>query len=149
MASMAVINEFLSAPAIALIGMSRSGKRFGNYAYRALVAKGYRVYPIHPHAAVINGVKCYADYSDLPEAADAALIVVPSTNAVAAVRRAAAAGVHYVWLQQGSESAAVLSACRDLGLKVVSGECILMFARPTGIHKVHRWVWGALGKLPA
>lgn len=43
MSSMAKIEEFLSQPSVALIGMSRSGKKFGNFAYRALVAKGYRV----------------------------------------------------------------------------------------------------------
>ena len=47
--------------------MSRSGKKFGNFAYKALASKGYRVYPIHPDATAINGVKCYSDYADLPE----------------------------------------------------------------------------------
>jgi hypothetical protein len=28
----------------------------------------------------------------------------------------------------------------------VAGDCILMFARPTGVHKAHKWVWGLLGK---
>jgi uncharacterized protein len=149
MSSMASINKFLSAPALALIGMSRSGKKFGNFAYRALVSKGYRVYPIHPHATAINGIKCYPNYTALPEPVEEVLIVVPPSQAMAAIRRAAASGVRRVWLQQGSESPEVLNACRDLGLSVSSGECILMFARPAGVHKAHRWVWGLLGKLPA
>jgi hypothetical protein len=45
---------------------------------------------------------------------------------------AAAAGIHHVWLQQGAESPEVLKACRDAGIDAVSGECVLMFARPTG-----------------
>jgi predicted CoA-binding protein len=146
---MAMIERFLSRPAMALIGMSRSGKKFGNAAYRALVSKGYRVYPIHPIAATIGGVKCYTDYAALPEGVDAALIVVPPAQAIAAIRAAAAAGVRSVWLQQGAESEDAIKECRDRGLEVISGECILMFARPTGIHKAHRWIWGALGKLPA
>ena len=149
MSSMAGINEFLSAPALALIGMSRSGKKFGNFAYRALASKGYRIYPIHPHATAINGIKCYPNCAALPEPIEEVLIVVPPAQAIAAIRSAAAAGVRRVWLQQGSESAEVLKACEDLGLSVVSGECILMFARPAGVHKVHRWAWGLLGKLPA
>jgi predicted CoA-binding protein len=149
MSSMTSINEFLSAPALALIGMSRSGKKFGNFAYRALVSKGYRVYPIHPYATAIKGIKCYPDYAALPEPVEDVLVVVPPPQAIAAVRSAAVSGVRRVWLQQGSESAEVLKACRDLGLSVISGECILMFARPAGVHKAHRWVWGLLGKLPA
>jgi len=31
---------------------------------------------------------------------------------------------------------------------VIHGECILMFARPAGIHWFHRWLWGVLGRLP-
>jgi uncharacterized protein len=149
MSSMATIHKFLSTPAMALAGMSRSGKKFGNLAYRELVSKGYRVYPIHPDAMAINGVKCYSDYSDLPEPVDTVLIVVPPAQAIVAIRKAVAAGIHSVWLQQGSESAEVLKECRDLGVDAISGECILMFAQPTGVHKAHHWLWGVLGKLPA
>jgi predicted CoA-binding protein len=149
MSSMAMIEKFLSRPAMALIGMSRSGKKFGNAAYRALISKGYRVYPIHPTAATIRGVKCYADFNALPERVDTALIVVPPLHAIGAIRAAAAAGVRRVWLQQGAESEDAVKECRDRGVEVISGECILMFARPRGIHKAHRWICGALGRLPA
>ncbi len=149
MSSMAMIDQFVSQPALALMGMSRSGKKFGNFAYRALVSKGYRVYPIHPDANDINGVRCYSDFADLPERVEGALVVLPAAKALSAIRKAAAAGIRRVWLQQGLESPDVLRACQELGIDVISGECILMFARPTGYHKMHRWVWGMLGKLPA
>jgi hypothetical protein len=51
--------------------------------------------------------------------------------------------------QQGAESPVVTLACAELGLDAVAGECILMFAKPTGVHKVHRWVSRLVGKLPA
>ena len=149
MSSREMIDQFLSRPAFALMGISRSGKKFGNFAYRALVSKGYRVYPIHPDARTINGVRCYANFEDLPERIEAALVVLPPEKALGAVRKAAAAGVRRIWLQQGSESPDLLRTCQELGIEGISGECILMFARPTGYHKMHRWVWGVLGKLPA
>jgi uncharacterized protein len=149
MSSREMIDQFLSRPAFALMGISRSGKKFGNFAYRALVSKGYRVYPIHPDARTINGVRCYANFEDLPERIEAALVVLPPEKALGAVRKAAAAGVRRIWLQQGSESPDLLRTCQELGIEAISGECILMFARPTGYHKMHRWVWGVLGKLPA
>jgi len=144
-----MIDEFVSQPALALMGMSRLGKKFGNFAYRALVSKGYRVYPIHPDAKAIDGIRCYFDVADLPERVESALVVLPAAKALTAIGKAAAAGIRRVWLQQGSESPGVLRACQGLGIDVISGECILMFARPTGYHKVHRWVWDILGKLPA
>jgi predicted CoA-binding protein len=76
-------------------------------------------------------------------------VVVPSIAASEVVRDAAAAGVRHVWLQQGAESPALVALCRHLGLTVVSNECVLMHAQPKGFHKLHRWIWGALGKLPA
>lgn len=149
MNSKAAIDEFLSQTALALIGMSRSGKKFGNFAYRALESKGYRVYPIHPHAGRIGAVRCYSDFSALPEHVENLLVVVPPAQAVSAIRSAAAVGIRRVWLQQGSESPEALKACQDAGVDVISGECILMFAQPTGYHKAHRWLSGLLGKLPA
>lgn len=149
MTSRAAVDAFLAQPALALAGASRSGKKFGNVALRELRAKGYRVYLIHPEADVIDGVRCYRRIADLPEAVNTLLVVLPPAQALSIVREAAAAGVRRVWLQQGAESEHVLQACRSLGLETVAGECILMFARPTGFHRLHRWVWGALGKLPA
>jgi predicted CoA-binding protein len=149
MSSKAAIDDFLSRPALALVGMSRGGRKFGNFVYRALKSKGYRVYPIHPHVSSIGGVRCYSDFAALPEPVDNLLVSVPSKQAVTAIRNAATAGIRHVWLQQGSESPEVLEACHALGVDVISGECILMFAEPSSYHKVHRWMWGLLGKLPA
>jgi len=149
MTSQTAVDAFLARPALALVGMSRSGQGFGNYAFNALTHKGYRVYPIHPSADTIDGHPCYHRFADLPEHVDAVLIVVPPEEAAIVVKDAAAAGVHHVWLQQGAESPQVLAACRDAGVNAVAGECILMFARPAGFHKVHRWAWKLAGKLPA
>jgi predicted CoA-binding protein len=113
MSSMATIHKFLSTPAMALVGMSRSGKKFGNLAYRELVSKGYRVYPIHPDAMAINGVKCYSDYSDLPEPVDTVLIVVPPAQAIVAIRKAVAAGIHSVW--RARKAARVTESLKTLG----------------------------------
>jgi predicted CoA-binding protein len=147
--SRAAIDQFIAQPALALVGLSRSGKKFGNLAYRELTAKGYHVYPIHPSAEIIAGVRCYARLADLPERVDAVLVVVPPAEAVAVVREAATLGIHHVWLQQGVESVDVLRTCHDVGLSVVWGECILMYAHPTSYHRVHRWLWRMLGKLAA
>jgi predicted CoA-binding protein len=149
MATRQAIDAFLANRAIALVGMSRSGGKFGNAAWRTLSSKGYRVYPIHPFATVIGHVPCYRGCASLPEPVDAVLVVVPPSEALGAVREAAAAGVHHVWLQQGAESPDVLTACRELGLNVIAGECILMFAQPTGVHNVHRWMRKLVGRLPA
>lgn len=148
MTTRASIESFTSQPALAVVGVSRSGKKFGNYARRTLIEKGYRVYPVHPSGAMIDGAQSYARFADLPEHVDALLVVVPPAQGVQVVRDAAAAGIHHVWLQQGAESPEVIGTCKDLGLQTVAGECILMFTKPTGMHKAHAWVWRVLGRAP-
>jgi predicted CoA-binding protein len=142
------VDAFLSQPAFALVGVSRSGKKFGNTILRELREKGMRVYPLHPAVQTIDGVRCCAHFSDLPEKVGGAIVCVSPDDAVTAVRDAAAAGVTHIWLQQGAESPYVIQLCRDLGLDVVAGECILMFANPTGVHRAHRFVQGLLGRMP-
>ena len=143
------IEAFLEHPAIAVVGVSRSGRKFGNAACRELRAKGYVVYPVHPSGVVVEGVRSYPSLRALPGKVNAVLVVVPPAQAVSVVREAAASGIRHVWLQQGAESPAVLDVCRELGLDVVSGECILMYAAPTGIHKLHQWAHRLTHRQPA
>jgi len=111
--------------------------------------KGYRVLLVHRSGATIDGARSCERVSALPEPVKSVLIVVPPSQVMDVVRDAAAAGVKHVWLQQGAESAEAVALCGDLGLDVVSGECILMFAKPTGVHKLHQWVNRVTRRLPA
>jgi|SRR5690349_2142619 uncharacterized protein len=146
MTTQRAIAEFLAHPSLAVIGVSRSGRKFGNTASRVLREKGYVVYPIHPSATEIDGVTCYRRFSDLPEPVECALVVVPPANAIDVIRAAAAAGVRHVWLQPGAESPAAEATASTLGVNLIAGECILMFARPTGIHKFHLLCRRAFGR---
>jgi len=149
MTSATSIEAFLDNPSIAVVGVSRSGRGFGNAACRSLGKQGYRVYPVNWSAPTVDGIRCYSRLSELPERVNAVLVVVPPPQAVDVIRDAAAAGIRHVWLQQGAESPDVLRLGAELGLDVVAGECILMFARPTGIHRAHRWLRQVTYGLPA
>ena len=129
--------RFLAGPALALVGASRSERKFGTLALKTLVSKGYRVYPVHPSAERINGIACVRRLTDVPEPVSAVVIVVPPARAIDVIREAHAAGMQRVWLQQGSESPQALQVCGELGMEVVSGECVLMFAQPSSYHWLH------------
>jgi predicted CoA-binding protein len=86
--------------------------------------------------------------SVLPEPVGGVLIVVPPAETEKVVRDAAQVGIRRVWMQQGAESETAIRFCEENGISAVHGECILMFAQPAGFHRLHRWVWGLLGKLP-
>jgi predicted CoA-binding protein len=142
------IDDFLSQRTLAVVGVSRGGKKFGNAATRELRKKGYRVIPVHPEAQKIDGERCYPSLKELPEPVGGVLIVVPPSETEKVVEEASAAGIRRVWMQQGAESQEAVEYCKSGGMSVVHGECVLMYAEPTGGHKLHHWVWRLLGKVP-
>jgi predicted CoA-binding protein len=145
----ATIDDFLAQPTLAIVGVSRQGGKFGNMALKELRAKEYQVFAVNPQAETLEGQPCYASLEALPDPVGGLLIVVPPEETEKVVRQAAAAGIQRVWMQQGAESEEAIHFCQEQGISTVHGECIMMFAEPTGLgHKMHRWVWGLLGKLP-
>jgi predicted CoA-binding protein len=149
MTNKSTVDDFLSQKTLAIVGVSRDPKAFANGAYKELKEKGYRLLPVNPHMETFDGERCYPSLKALPEAPGGALVMVAPAQAEAVVRDAADAGIKRIWMQQGAESEAAIKACQENGISEVHGECILMFAQPQKFyHKPHRWVWGALGKLP-
>lgn len=144
-----LVDDFVAQRTLALVGMSRGGRKFGNAAYRELTAKGYTVRPVHPEAETIGGAPCWPSLAALPETPGGVLVVVPPAQAARVVEEAHAAGIPRVWLQQGAESPEAVRFAEVHGMRVVHGECILMFAEPVGwFHRVHRTVNRLLGRLP-
>lgn len=148
-ASAAVIRDFVAQRTLAVVGVSRSGKKFANFAYRELRTKGYTLVPVNPGAETVEGERCYRSLLNLPGPVDGAVIIAPREQSLQVVRDAAAAGIRRVWLQQGAESQPAIDACKDAGINVVAGECILMFAGTEHwIHRGHRFVRRLFGTLP-
>ena len=143
------VEEFFAQPALAVVGVSRSGKKFGNYAYRNLKDKGYKVYQIHPESKSIDGDECYPDFKSAPDKIEGAVLVIKPIHTLKVLQEAADAGIKYVWLQQGAESKEAIDFCIKNGIHVVHNECIMMFTEPVkSIHRFHRWIWTIAGKMP-
>ena len=149
MTSKHAVETFVAERTLAIVGVSRSGKKFGNAVLKELTEKGYTLYPIHPEAGTIDGHAAFRSMSDLPGKAGGVIIVVPPIQAERVVRDAHAVGITKVWLQQGAGSPEAVRFCQEHGMTVVDGECVLMFTNPTAwYHRTHRWIWGMLGKMP-
>jgi predicted CoA-binding protein len=149
MTSTTTILEFLSQQTFALVGASRTGKRFGNVILRSLKDRGYRVFPVNPKADVLEGEPCYPSLRQLPQPVDGLVVCVPPDQTEHVILEAIEAGIKRVWLQQGAESLRAVRLCEANAVSVVVGQCILMFAEPVrSIHRFHRWVWKLTRKLP-
>jgi predicted CoA-binding protein len=142
------IENFVQGKRLAVVGLSRSGKKFGNMAFKELKERGYTLYPVHPQAQEIDGERCYPDLASLKGQVDGVLVSVPAQKAKTVLQDAADAGIKNVWLQQGSESRELLAQANSLGLSIVSGKCILMYAPPVrSFHGFHRFVMKLIGQL--
>jgi predicted CoA-binding protein len=141
------IDDFVRCRNLAIVGVSRSGKGFGNAALRELRARGHTASTVHPEATEIGGERCFPDLASL-KGVEGVLISVPPPKAVGVIRDAYASGICKVWLQRGAESAEALATAKELGVEAVSGKCILMYAPPVrSIHNFHRAVTKLVGQL--
>jgi len=153
MTTRGAVDDFLAQRMIAVVGVSRGGKKFGSVAYRDLKAKGYRVFSVNPHAENIDGERGYPNLSAWREPVDGVVIVVPPAQAEPVVREAATLGNRRVWMQPAAESDAArpgrpIRFCQEQAMSVVYKHCVLRFARPvTSYHRLHRWVRKWSGKL--
>ncbi len=149
MISKAAIEGVLSQKVLAVAGVSKDPNKFGHTAYKELKAKGYRVLPVKPNAQTIDGDPCYPSLQALPEKAGSLIIITQPAVTEQLVRDAAGLGIQNIWLQQGSESPEAVQFCRDHGINVVSGECIMMYqSHPAFPHSLHRFIKFALGGKP-
>jgi len=147
--SKADVEDFLSQRRLAVVGASRSTRKFGTVVYSDLRNKGYRVFAVTPATTTIGSDPCYPGLDALPEPVDGVVFVTPPAVTEKVLRDVLSTGVKRVWMQQGSESKEGVDFCRENGITAVHGECILMFAEPAALgHRIHRWLWKILGKLP-
>lgn len=145
---MAEITAFLNQKSLAIVGVSRSEKKFSNVIYRVLKSKGYQVFAVNPHASIIGGETCYTDIQSIPQKIGGIVIVVSPDQTDQIVKDAITVGIKNVWIQQGAESPVAIDLCKQSGVNVIQKQCILMYAEPNAIHKCHRFLWKLLGKLP-
>ncbi len=76
----AAINAVLRPKTIAVVGASTTPGKIGYTVIKGLLEAGYQgeIYPVNPQATEIQGLKVYANVTDIPGHVDAAVITVPA-----------------------------------------------------------------------
>ena len=90
-----------------------------------LLRGGYTVYPINPNADSILGVRAYPSISALPETPEVVEFVTPPEVTERVLPECAARGVSLVWMQPGAESEVAEAYCREHGIEVIGGACLM------------------------
>jgi predicted CoA-binding protein len=104
---------------VAVIGASSNRSKYGNKALRAFEHQGYKVIPINPNEAEVEGHKAYPSVLEVPDAIDMATLYVPARVGVKVMDDLARKGVAEVWLNPGADDDPVVDRARELGLKTI------------------------------
>ncbi|HEY0523882.1 MAG TPA: acetate--CoA ligase family protein [Stellaceae bacterium] len=74
------MNRIMKPDAVAVIGASSEDGKIGNSVMKNLINGGYqgKIYPIHPKADEIMGMKAYKSVKDVPGTIDVAVFAIPA-----------------------------------------------------------------------
>ncbi len=149
------IDDFFKKDKIAVVGASRSEKKYGGMLFKELMKKGIDVIPVNPQADEIQEKKAYATLKAIPDTidVDSAIIVVPAEAQADAVLDAADAGFKTVWLHEhvmkGVSNPKAIYLAEDKGLTCITGYCPFMFIPGSGFpHNAHKFIMKLFGALP-
>ncbi|HEY1943021.1 MAG TPA: acetate--CoA ligase family protein [Roseiarcus sp.] len=88
--------QALMAPrSIVVLGASPRDGALGNTVVRNLIDLGFSgpIYPVHPNAQEVCGIRAYADIAALPQAAECAVVCLSADKVIPALEEATASGV--------------------------------------------------------
>ena len=132
-ADAASLRHVFAPESVAVIGASRRPGTVGRAILDNIRAAGYagRLYTVNPHAAQldgqIDGERCLASVTDLPEAVDLAVVAVPAAAVLEVAGQCGRRGVRsLVVITAGLDAAAqagLLATCRRHGMRLVGPDC--------------------------
>ncbi|GAA4628523.1 hypothetical protein GCM10023196_045220 [Actinoallomurus vinaceus] len=130
------IERLLFPGSVAVIGASRVPGSVGQTVLRNLLGGDFTgpVFPVHPTASAVGGVRAHPTVSDIPDPVDLAVVAVPADNVNEVVAQCAAKGVHGLVVvssgfgEAGLEGRArqdeLVRLARANGMRVVGPNCL-------------------------
>lgn len=130
------IARLLFPGSVAVVGASRTAHTIGQTALRNLLAGDFKgpVYPVHPEAKAVAGVRAYQSVLDIPDEVDLAVVAVRADMVTGVVEECAQKGVHGLVVvssgfgELGAEGRErqdeLVRTARAAGLRVVGPNCL-------------------------
>lgn len=139
------IKFFLNNEPIAIAGVSRNPKKFGNIVFQTLKNKGFNVIPLNPSPGEIDGVSFVNSISSLNGNIQKLLIVTNKKDTMSVINEAISKGIKNIWIQNGCETEEAINLATSQNIHLISKACILMYSDPTGFHKFHQVIANFFG----
>ena len=144
-ALIAQLNDLFNPKSIAIVGLPR-GMKMGKLFLIALQDMGYPgpIYPVHPEARKIDGLKAYPSISAIPHPVDLAIILVPHSSALPVVKECSVKGVKGAVLftagykETGTDEGKALeeelaSIASSSGMRLFGPNCMGLYCPKTGL----------------
>ena len=136
---MRALDRLLRPRSVAIIGASADTAKLSGRPLVYLAKYGFRgdIYPVNPRADAIGGHRCYADIAALPQAPDAAIVLLGASKVTDAVRELAAIGTGAaIVLASGFGEAGDEGRARQDDLKRAAGPMRLLGPNSIGLVNV-------------
>ncbi len=141
----AQLDAIFNAKSVAIVGLPR-GLKTGKLFLISLQDQGFpgRIYPVHPEAREIDGLKAYPSVSAIPGPVDLAMVLVPHHSTLAVVKECAAKGVKGAVLfaagyrETGTDEGKALEeelarVARSSGMRLFGPNCMGLYSPKTGL----------------
>lgn len=147
------IEAFWASQRLAVVGIPRDPKEFGQRLFADMRQWGYDAVPVTPHMTSIGDTKAYASVRDIEPGVEGVLLLTSPNVNEQIVADCAAAGVKRVWFygvsDRSRENEAAIKYCEEHGMGVIPGYCPYMFQpRAPFFHKIHGFVARVTGQCP-
>lgn len=127
------LDHLFHARSVALVGLSGNPAKMTGAPLAILRQTGFQgeIFPVNPGRTEIDGLRSYADIAALPEAPDAAMIMLPAADCVQAVKDCAAKGIRACVIPSsgfeetgdGHLASELRDAAREAGMVIVGPNC--------------------------
>lgn len=133
---MSELDAIFSPKSIAVLGASTTPGKVGYDIFTNILKGAYTgtIYPVNPNAKSIMGVKAYKSVTDIQDAVDLAIVILPPYRALPAIDEAISKGVKGIVIvsagfrevgKEGREMEdRIVESCRKAGVRVVGPNCL-------------------------
>jgi predicted CoA-binding protein len=116
-------------PTVAIVGASPDPAKYSHQACLRFAQRGYSVWPIHPSATEVAGLRVFASLADLPGRPDIVCMYVNPQRGLDLLEAIVAAAPTMLWLNPGADGEPLASAARARGLRVVEACSLVVLAQ--------------------
>jgi acetyltransferase len=130
------LDAIFAPKSVAVIGASATPGKVGHDIFVNILKGGYTgtLYPVNPNARSISSVRAYKSLTEIPDAVDLGIVILPPKAALASVQEAVEKGVKGIVIvsagfrEIGPEGRAIedriVATCREAGVRLIGPNCL-------------------------